>query len=336
MSMYESLHNHTTASDGTQTYAEVLATAKRVGLGTIAFTDHDMLPSTQDLAYLQSYEGPVKWLLGCEISSGLPTELGGSKAGMIHVLGLFTDPENKALQEHSRKAVSARPERMERMVANLRNLGFTISVDDCLEASSGENVGRPHIVRALNSHPENAAIIDSLSEQMKEEAKTDSAVAMHYMYMTSRRPSDRPYELFLSDDSYLKGVYVDYLYAIDLDDSVRLIREAGGRAAIAHWWTYRSKIDAAAMEELLTAGRLDFVEVCSGAITEQVLHYGKLAGEMAERLKLPRTIGVDGHIESDLVGYSREKLIMEGSLGQTKRFIEAFQPSLKWTNFEAK
>ena len=334
--MYESLHNHTTASDGRQTYAEVLATAKRVGFGTVAFTDHDMLPSKSDLAFLRDYDGPVKWLLGCEVSSGLPTELGGSKAGMMHVLGLFTDPENEALREHSRKAVSARPKRMELMVANLRNLGFTISVDDCMEVSGGENVGRPHIVRALNSHPENAVIIENLMKQMQDAAKTDSAIAMHYMYMMGRRPSDYPFELFLSDNSYIKGIYVDYLYAIDLDDSVRLIREAGGRAAIAHWWTYQSKIDPVAMEDLLKTGRLDFVEVCSGAITERVERYGKLVGEMAARLKLPQTIGVDGHIESDMVSYARERDLMERSVGQTDRFIEAYKPNLNWTNFDLK
>jgi hypothetical protein len=334
--MYESLHNHTTASDGTQSYAEVLATAKRVGFGTVAFTDHDMLPSREDLAYLRAYDGPVKWLLGCEISSGLPTELGGSKAGMMHVLGLFTDPENAALKDHSHKAVSARPERMQRMVANLKNLGFTISVDDCMAAAAGDdNVGRPHIVRALNTHPENAAIILKLKDQMEEEAKTNPTVAMDYMHMIGRRTTDYPFELFLSDDAYIKGVYVDYLYAIDMDESVRLIREAGGRAAIAHWWTYLRKIDPAAMEGLLKDGRLDFVEVCSGRITDQVERYGKMAGQMAARLKLPQTIGVDGHIESDMVSYARERIMMEPSIGQTARFIETYKPDLTWSNLES-
>jgi predicted metal-dependent phosphoesterase TrpH len=69
---YESLHNHTTASDGTQTYAQVLETARVNDIGVVAFTDHDMLPSEVDVTALRAYEGPVKWLIGCEISSGRP------------------------------------------------------------------------------------------------------------------------------------------------------------------------------------------------------------------------------------------------------------------------
>ncbi len=334
--MYESLHNHTTASDGTQTYAEVLVAAKRLGFGTIAFTDHDMLPSQNDLDYLKSYDGPVKWLLGCEISRGLPQELGGSKAGTIHILGLFTDPTNRALVEHSRKALSARTERMERMVGNLRNLGFKITVDDCLQASGGDNVGRPHIVQALNAYPENAAIIDRIKGEMEAAAKSSPDIAMDYMYMLDRHPSDYPYRLFLSDDSFISGVYVDYLYSIDLDDSVKLIREAGGRAAIAHWWTYMRKIDAAALEVLLRDKRLDFVEVCSGMVDNRVERYGRDLSQLAERLNLVQTIGIDGHSESDMGHYANNRQVMPRTEGQTARYIEAFKPDLTWTNFDSK
>ncbi len=334
--MYESLHNHTTASDGTQTYAEVLAAAKRLGFGTIAFTDHDMLPSQSDLDYLKSYDGPVKWLLGCEISSGLPKELGGSKAGTIHILGLFTDPTNRALIEHSRKALSARTERMERMVGNLRNLGFKITVDDCLRVSGGDNVGRPHIVQALNAYPENATVIDRIKGEMETAAKTSPDIAMDYMYMLDRHPSDYPYRLFLSDDSFISGIYVDYLYSIDLDDSVKLIREAGGRAAIAHWWTYMRKIDAAALEGLLSDKRLDFVEVCSGMVDSRVERYGRDLSQLAERLGLVQTIGIDGHNESDMGHYANNRQVMSRTEGQTARYIEVFKPDLAWTNFDPK
>jgi hypothetical protein len=331
--MYESLHNHTTASDGTQTYAQVLATAKREGFGTIAFTDHDMLPTQADLDYLRSYDGPVKWLIGCEISSGLPKELGGSKAGTIHILGLFTDPTNEALLEHSRKALSARTERMERMVANLRGLGFTISVEDCLAFSGEDNVGRPHIVRALNSHPENAAVIDGIRAQMEVAAKTSPAIAMDYLYMMDRHPSDHPYRLFLSDDAFIPDIYVDYLYSIDLDDSVRLIREAGGRAGIAHWWDYDRKIDSAAMEGLLKDGRLDFVEIYSGMVDPKKDRYSRELEAMSKRHDLLSVIGIDGHSDSDMVHYARDRALMTRTEGQTARYIETFKPDLSWTNF---
>ena len=331
--MYESLHNHTTASDGYQTYTEVLAASRRHGFGTIAFTDHDMLPTKADLDYLRDYKGPVKWLIGCEISSGLPKELGGSKAGAIHILGLFTDPTNQALLEHSRKALSARTERMERMVGNLRNLGFTISVDDCLEASGGDNVGRPHIVRALNSHSENAAIIERIKGEMEAAAKTSPDIAMSYLYMLDRHPSDYPYRLFLSDDAFIPDVYVDYLYSIDLDDSVAMIRQAGGRAAIAHWWNYDRKIDPAAMEGLLRDGRLDYVEIYSGMVDRKKEPASRQLEAMAKQYDLPAVIGTDGHNENDIIYYANDRQLMERTVGQTQRFIDKFKPDLTWTNF---
>ena len=225
---------------------------------------------------------------------------------------------------------------MERMVGNLCNLGFTISIDDCLAASGGENVGRPHIVRAINSHPENASVILGIKDQMEAAAKTSPDIAMDYMYMLDRHPSDYPYRLFLSDDAFIPGVYVDYLYSIDLDDSVKLIREAGGRAAIAHWWTYMRKIDADAIEGLLRDKRLDFVEICSGMVDSKVERYGRDLSQLADRLGIVQTIGIDGHSDSDIVHYANNRQVMTRTEGQTARYIEAFKPDLTWTNFGPK
>lgn len=86
---YESLHNHTTTSDGEQSHLEVLETAEKNGFRAVAFTDHDTLPNEQEMEKLKAYTGPVKWLVGCEISSGLPKELGGGPISMFHILGLF-------------------------------------------------------------------------------------------------------------------------------------------------------------------------------------------------------------------------------------------------------
>ena len=240
LAMYESLHNHTTASDGTQSYLEVLEAARRNKVAVVAFTDHDTLPSEADLTKLKAYQGPVKWLVGCEISSGLPVELGGGVTSSLHILGLFTDPTNQALLTHCTKAVAARTQRMEQIVANLKKLSFTISVQDCLEASGGETVGRPHIVRALNGHPENRANIEQMKADMEKAAIGSMQIAMDYAHMMERPASDYPYRLFLSDDAFIPGIYVDYLYSIDLDSAVKLIRGAGGVAGFpALYWCCR-------------------------------------------------------------------------------------------------
>ncbi len=335
MLRYESLHNHTTASDGTQSYAEVLATAERCGVGVVAFTDHDMLPSEADVAAFRAYTaggGPVKWLVGCEISSGLPQELGGGATSSLHILGLFTDPTNVALREHCRRAQVARTERMERMVANLRGLGFVVSVEDCLAASGGETVGRPHIVRALTAHPENAEIIEGLRAQMQAEAVKSAAVAMEYARMLERPVSDYPYRLFLSEDAFISGVYVDYLYSIDLDAAVALIRGAGGVAVMAHWYTVERKIGPAMLEGLVREGRIDGVEIMGNPLNSAAQRAQSVLSGMAARTGCAATYGIDGHREQDIEHFVGDLELAGRTVGQTARLVARSRVATTWSS----
>jgi predicted metal-dependent phosphoesterase TrpH len=329
---YESLHNHTTASDGTQSYLEVLATAEANGIGVVAFTDHDMLPSETDLKLLRDYSGPVGWFLGCEISSGLPKELGGGSASSIHILGLFTDPTNEALREHCAKALSARNERMEKIVGNLRGLGFKITVDDALAAAGGESVGRPHIVRALGTYPENTVIIEGIKADMEKAAVGSASVAMDYAHMLERPASDYPYRLFLSDDAFIPGVYVDYLYWVDLDTAVGLIRGAGGLAVMAHWYTASKKIDAAMLEGMIRNGRLDGIEIMGNPINSAARRAEPVLTALASRTGTLATFGVDGHRPEDLANFVSDRQIAMRSTGQTKKLIERSSVDLSYSN----
>lgn len=331
--MYESLHNHTIASDGTQTYLEVLESARSNGVGVVAFTDHDVLPSEADLRILSLYDGPTKWLLGCEISSGLPSELGGGPTSSLHILGLFTDPDNEALREHCRQAVEARNTRMEKIVANLKGLGFNISVADCLAASNGESVGRPHIVKALFSHPENDAIIDSIKADMERAAKDDLDLAMKYMRLLERDRSDYPYRLFLSDDSFINDIYVDYLYSVDFDSAVKLIRQAGGIAVLAHWYTVSRSINLEMLEGMVAAGRLDGLEIMGRPDNGEAVRAAPDLLAITERTGCAAVYGIDGHSGRHIQVYASDRNIGELSVGQTARLIKRFKPDLDWTNF---
>ena len=330
--MYESLHNHTTTSDGTQTYEELLAAAAQTGYGVVAFTDHDAVPGEAEIARLRQYEGPVKWCLGLEISSGLPKELGGGPISNIHILGLFTDPTNEALREHCAKAQAARTLRMEKMVANLRGLGFKITVDDALAASGGESVGRPHIVRALNTYPENAAVIEGMRADMEKAAVGSASVAMDYAHMLERPASDYPYRLFLSDDAFIQGIYVDYLYWLDLDAAVSLIRQAGGVAVIAHWYTAAKKIDAEMLEGMLKARRLDGVEILGNQLNSQARRAEPVLTAMASRTGCLATFGVDCHREEDLVSFASDRNLAQRTVGQLRRLTQRADVDLSWSN----
>jgi predicted metal-dependent phosphoesterase TrpH len=252
---------------------------------------------------------------------------------MFHIVGLFTDPTNRALREHCRQALAARTERMERIVTNLRGLGFKISESDCLAASGGESVGRPHIVKALNAHLENGLVMDALKTDMERAAMASADVAMDYMRMMQRDPSDYPYRLFLSDDAFIPGIYVDYLYSIDMDASVKLIRDAGGVAILAHWPTIWKKINADMLEGFLRDGRLDGVELRSGFFDSEVERAGRQLEDMAKRHNVLTTYGIDGHRETDIERFAADRMLAQRTEGQTKALIERVKPDLSWSNF---
>jgi predicted metal-dependent phosphoesterase TrpH len=334
---YESLHNHTKISDGAESHLEVLATAEKYGFGTIAFTDHDVLPNEQHLEELKSYKGPVKWFVGCEISSGLPKELGGGPTGMFHILGLFTDPFDTDLLEHSKLALKARIERMEGIVENLNNLGFTITVEDCLAASGGESIGRPHIVKALLEYRENIDLMEKLRKDMEKASENDSTLKKKYDSMMKQAETKGirvyPYDIFLSEDAFIPNTYIDYTYYTDMDKSVELIRNAGGVAILAHWGTIKHKIDAEMLEQFLKEKRLDGVEVASGfSVTNE--DNMELLKKIANKTNSMQTIGIDAHRPDDFKNFANSQKFAKQTIGMTQSIIEQIDPLLKWSNIK--
>ena len=329
---FESLHNHTTASDGHIDAIELLNKGYAEGFGIMALTDHDVLPNDDVLAKLREYDGPVKWLTGVEISSGLPSELGGGAASMFHILGLFVDPYNEALMDHCKTAVAARNERMEQIVVNLRSLGFEITEADCLADSGGEAVGRKNIARALFRSKGYDEVMNRLRNMMAKEAVEDMEVAMQYSRMMDGPASDHAFVLFLSNDSYIEDVYVDYLYSIDMDKSVELIRNAGGIAVLAHWETIEKQVSFEMLEGFLKEKRLDGVELRTSFTADNQDSLETRLREIAERTGAAITYGIDGHANKDIESFGRNQPLAERTIGQTSVLIERFKPDLTFSN----
>ena len=156
--MYESLHNHTVISDGTQTHLQALVSAEAAGFGTIVFTDHDVFPSSEIMGQLGVYTGPVRWDIGIELSCGLPAELGGVEEGNVHVLGYFCDPDDKALSKYLHELKSSRYVRLERQVKHLAALGFDISAKEVLATAGPGAPGMHHVVKTLMATPLNVRL----------------------------------------------------------------------------------------------------------------------------------------------------------------------------------
>ncbi|MBI2120004.1 MAG: PHP domain-containing protein [Parcubacteria group bacterium] len=325
----ESLHTHTTLSDGKLSHREMFELAQSLGVSVVAFTDHDALPNDTALQYLESVRNsPTKWIIGIEITSGLPKELSDASNGGLHIIGLFLDPKNTALLEHCKKAQRARVERMKRMVKNLTDLGFRITEDDCLRASGGDSVGRPQVVEALRSYPENEAVMQALAEEMRKDSEHDPELRLKYDRMMEVGERDFPYTLVLSDGAYRKA-YVETSYCPDLDEAVALIRGAGGIASIAHYFTVKNKMPLPFIEKLLREKRIDGMETVYG----RKLFDGTRKEEItAEQNELRRYIslhggletgGADAHTEEDMRGFARETWFSERTAGFTQKILDS-------------
>ena len=135
------LHTHTSASDGTDSPAQLVAKAHAAGLAAVAITDHDTL-SGLDEAQQAGRELGIEVVRGCEISTG--TEL-----GELHILGLWLPQKPLRLLERLRWLRERRAERNQGIVKKLQSLGYDVCMEEVLAAAKGESVGRPHIAEVL-------------------------------------------------------------------------------------------------------------------------------------------------------------------------------------------
>lgn len=137
---YVDLHAHSTASDGTQAPAALVARAKQARLSAVAITDHDTLAGAAEA----TAEGER---LGIEVVCG--TELSATEGDReLHLLALHVHdvPRLESELEGFRRM---RVARATEMVARLAALGIAVTMDDVLAESAGGAVGRPHVARAL-------------------------------------------------------------------------------------------------------------------------------------------------------------------------------------------
>jgi len=305
----ESLHTHTTLSDGKMTHRELFDLAESLNVSVLAFTDHDAVPSPEIMRELEGLRGrATKWIIGTEITCDLPREL-KPNSGTIHLIGLFIDPQNEALVKHCADAQMSRVKRMDEIVEGLQNLGFIITAEDCLAASGGESVGRPHIVEALKRRTENNAVLEKIRLEMKAAAERDPGIRERYDHMIQKGERQYPYTLLLSPDSF-HSVYAEHDYLPDLDQAVALVRGAGGVAVLAHYYTIRPKLSLDVLEKLLAEKRIDGIEVVYGmgeygTDREDTIKEERAAlRELAKKHSAIIAGGSDAHTKEDLAFYA--------------------------------
>ncbi|MDH6440181.1 putative metal-dependent phosphoesterase TrpH [Streptomyces sp. SAI-144] len=134
------LHCHSTASDGTDTPAELVRNAAAAGLDVVALTDHDTT---------RGYGAAVAALpVGLTLVTGaeLSCRIGGVS---MHMLAYLFDPEEPALLAERELVRDDRVPRARGMVARLQELGVPVTWEQVARIAGDGSVGRPHVATAL-------------------------------------------------------------------------------------------------------------------------------------------------------------------------------------------
>ena len=138
------LHTHSSASDGTDTPAELVRAARAAGLDVVALTDHDTTAGWDEA--LEAAPAGLTVVRGMEMSCTGRGEDGNPVP--VHLLAYLFDPENEAFALERARLRDERSTRIGRMAALLAVDYPSIDPEDIL-AGTGPSAGRPHLARAL-------------------------------------------------------------------------------------------------------------------------------------------------------------------------------------------
>jgi len=219
------LHTHSNASDGTDSPAALIDKAIERGINVLALTDHDTVAGWNEAITAlssQSQSSNLKLVLGSEISC---QDKDGTS---IHMLGLLFDENYQPLISELEKTRENRLTRMERIVARLNEAGIEITLDEVYAQKRGDaTLGRPHLADALVAKG----------------------------HVANR---DEAFATFLHNGSKF---YINH-YSPSPEEAIKLIKEAGGVAVIAHPLASRSgrRVNPEIFADLIAAG-LDGIEI---------------------------------------------------------------------------
>jgi predicted metal-dependent phosphoesterase TrpH len=137
------LQSHSTVSDGKLAPAGVVEEAAKVGVTTLALSDHDAIagvPEAQEAAER----------VGIELVPAVEMSCVHEYAEDLHICGYWIDLERIA--PGCERAQRERVARAEEIVGNLRREGFNLTIEDAIAAAGDAlSIGRPHIARAAGA-----------------------------------------------------------------------------------------------------------------------------------------------------------------------------------------
>lgn len=147
MEKYTDLHTHTIYSDGLLTPSELVKRAKEIGLSSISITDHDSITGLEEAIS----EGKR---IDLEVIPGIELTAYDEKETEFHILGYLIDYQNEQLRENLEEFKKEREIRAEQVLANLNEIGFSVTMEEVKAFSKGVIV-LPAIAQAVVANKNN-------------------------------------------------------------------------------------------------------------------------------------------------------------------------------------
>lgn len=210
------LHMHTNKSDGALSPKELIDEAIKNNVKIISITDHDNIDSyTEDLIEYARNKGIIL-IPGVEITAN-------AKRCEIHVLGYNFDLNNKLLQECFVNLKKVRLNYLYEVVKNLNKLGYIVNIEKLKQVNI---ITKAHISDDIIHNKENEDLL----------IKTFNHIPNRGEFI----------ELIMNEEcpAYVKRE------SISAKDAINIIKQAGGKAIIAHPVAYAHE-DNMSDDELL-------------------------------------------------------------------------------------
>ncbi|HEU4658239.1 MAG TPA: PHP domain-containing protein [Capillimicrobium sp.] len=255
------LQSHSTYSDGLLPPAHVVALAAAAGVELLALSDHDTVEGVDEALDAARKHG-IKLVPAVEISAP-----DGAHPD-IHVLGYGIDHHDEALLERLAAYRADRDGRADRMIANLRELGWELDERPIAHRQAqGKPIGRPHIAAAVFAHPAN-------QERLQEEGLTDPPAVL-VAYLIEGAPA-------------FAGRTIP-----TVEDAIEVIHAAGGVAVWAHpFWDIKDRDQVLETLDRYVSYGLDGVEAF---YTTHAPEQNLLLADRAAELGLLTTGSADFH-----------------------------------------
>ncbi|MFE0516626.1 PHP domain-containing protein [Streptomyces sp. NPDC058964] len=150
------MHCHSTASDGTDTPAELVRNAAAAGLDVVALTDHDTTRGYAEA--VAALPRGLTLVTGAELSCRID-------GVSMHMLAYLFDPEEPALLAERELVRDDRVPRAKAMVVKLNELGVPVTWEQVSRIAGNGSVGRPHVASALVELGVVPTVSDAFTEQ---------------------------------------------------------------------------------------------------------------------------------------------------------------------------